>query len=208
MREPTKNDYTQDELDNLKNGLCWCGKPKKEFEKGMRGYCCKDHREDWYVRTAYWGTIRDMFLKKNGEKCKECGVDNQQLKDNLVQRQKDWKKKILADPRSKVTLDEQRIRLLKKIETDYENAMNDDYLFEDVFDVYMSVDGFPQKPDRRHSIDFHFEVDHIKAVALGGDQWDEKNFQVLCSDCHKKKTALDMKILKAKRRKLVRFEVD
>jgi len=46
MREPTKNDYTEDELLNLKNGNCWCGKPRKEFDKGMRIYCSKKHRED------------------------------------------------------------------------------------------------------------------------------------------------------------------
>ena len=37
-----------------------------------------------------------------------------------------------------------------------------------------------------------FEVDHITAIKNGGDMWDKKNLQVLCVDCHKKKTKGDI----------------
>ena len=33
------------------------------------------------------------------------------------------------------------------------------------------------------------QVDHIKEFAAGGDLWDENNLQVLCLNCHKRKTA-------------------
>jgi 5-methylcytosine-specific restriction protein A len=33
------------------------------------------------------------------------------------------------------------------------------------------------------------QVDHILEVASGGAMWDKKNLQVLCSNCHKIKTA-------------------
>ena len=36
------------------------------------------------------------------------------------------------------------------------------------------------------------EVDHIVAICNGGDAWDESNLQVLCIDCHRKKTKLDL----------------
>jgi len=205
MREPTKNDYTEDELLNLKNGNCWCGKPRKEFDKGMRIYCCKNHREDWYYRTAYWSTVRAIYLEKNGEKCKKCGLDKEMMDKDLKKQVIDWKKNILADPKSKFLLDEERIRKLRNIETDYERAMDDEHIFDSVFDVYYQVDNFERKPDKYHK-SLTFEVDHKIAVALGGDQWDEKNLQVLCTTCHKEKTAIDMKKLKAKRRKLVRFD--
>lgn len=36
-------------------------------------------------------------------------------------------------------------------------------------------------------------ADHIKAIALGGDEWDISNIQTLCASCNKLKTAEDMK---------------
>ena len=40
------------------------------------------------------------------------------------------------------------------------------------------------------------EVDHIIPVAITGIVFDEKNVQVLCSPCHKKKTKQDLKKIK------------
>ncbi len=39
----------------------------------------------------------------------------------------------------------------------------------------------------------NLEVDHIIAIVNGGDQWNENNLQVLCNNCHKEKTKLDLK---------------
>ena len=39
--------FTDEELENLKNGKCWCGKDKSEFQKGMRVFCSPEHREIW-----------------------------------------------------------------------------------------------------------------------------------------------------------------
>ncbi len=39
------------------------------------------------------------------------------------------------------------------------------------------------------------EMDHIIAIVLGGHLWDYRNLQALCGDCHKIKTAQDMKKL-------------
>ena len=40
------------------------------------------------------------------------------------------------------------------------------------------------------------EVDHIEPVAITGIVFDEKNVQVLCYSCHKKKTKKDLKKIK------------
>lgn len=37
------------------------------------------------------------------------------------------------------------------------------------------------------------EVDHITALADGGERLDRANLQVLCRDCHARKTALDVR---------------
>ena len=44
-------------------------------------------------------------------------------------------------------------------------------------------------------------ADHIKPIALGGDEWDLKNIQTLCQKCNKIKTKKDMKKIAEARRK-------
>ena len=44
-------------------------------------------------------------------------------------------------------------------------------------------------------------VDHIKPIALGGDEWDLDNLQTLCYRCNNIKTKKDLKfIARAKKR--------
>jgi 5-methylcytosine-specific restriction endonuclease McrA len=43
-------------------------------------------------------------------------------------------------------------------------------------------------PDNHH----HYILDHIRPIAMGGDQWARDNLQVLCEKCNKIKTARDM----------------
>jgi hypothetical protein len=44
--------------------------------------------------------------------------------------------------------------------------------------------------DRQHS--HSFILDHIRPIAMGGDQWAMDNLQVLCTRCNRIKTARDM----------------
>lgn len=37
-----------------------------------------------------------------------------------------------------------------------------------------------------------FVLDHIRPLAMGGDQWDPRNLQVLCARCNRIKTARDI----------------
>jgi len=43
-------------------------------------------------------------------------------------------------------------------------------------------------------------VDHIKPIALGGEEFDMNNLQTLCTKCNKKKTFYDMKCIAGARR--------
>lgn len=40
--------------------------------------------------------------------------------------------------------------------------------------------------------DHEMEIDHILPVSLGGDYFDRENLQLLCYECHGKKTRRDM----------------
>ena len=44
--------------------------------------------------------------------------------------------------------------------------------------------------------DYQIEIDHIIAIMFGGHPWDERNFQLLCHDCHVIKTRSDRQIQK------------
>ena len=46
----------------------------------------------------------------------------------------------------------------------------------------------------------YWTVDHIIPIAIGGEEFDEANLQVLCPDCNKVKTAKDMKLIALQRR--------
>jgi 5-methylcytosine-specific restriction endonuclease McrA len=47
----------------------------------------------------------------------------------------------------------------------------------------------PQDPGSSHH---HCVMDHIRPIAMGGDQWARENLQVLCRRCNRIKTACDM----------------
>lgn len=51
-----------------------------------------------------------------------------------------------------------------------------------------------------HGHGVNLTVDHIMPIALGGDEWDMKNLQTLCEECHKKKTRRDIKKIAALRK--------
>lgn len=46
----------------------------------------------------------------------------------------------------------------------------------------------------------YYILDHIKPIALGGEEFDEKNLQILCKDCDKIKTRQDHKDIAKLRR--------
>lgn len=48
--------------------------------------------------------------------------------------------------------------------------------------------GAAGSPHTRH----HYVMDHIRPIAMGGDQWARDNLQVLCERCNRIKTTRDM----------------
>lgn len=201
VREVSKNDYSEDELKNLESGKCWCGKPRSEFDKLMRVYCCIAHRSDWYERTIIWSSFKDEVLAEQGQKCNDCGKLPNDSKKDYQEAVDEWHKKIRDLPNFKKLIDKVRVRLLNELEEKYQNIMSDDYLFDHELWYELKDDMDLEKPTE-YKYRINFDVDHIQAVSLGGDMWDKKNLQILCTRCHKKKTKTDMQKLKAKRRGL------
>jgi len=52
----------------------------------------------------------------------------------------------------------------------------------------------------------YFEVDHELAIINGGMCFDTENVRPLCIECHKKKTAKDIKLMVFKRKKLTSLD--
>ena len=53
-------------------------------------------------------------------------------------------------------------------------------------------------------------LDHIKPIAIGGDEFDENNLQILCIPCNKIKTKNDARIIANHRRqeKKLRYDIE
>lgn len=62
---------TQQEARNLDNKKCWCGKARKDFDKHQITYCCKEHNDQWWIKTDYVGPHKDKYLKDH-DKCEHC----------------------------------------------------------------------------------------------------------------------------------------
>lgn len=45
-----------------------------------------------------------------------------------------------------------------------------------------------------------YVIDHIKPIALGGDEWNTNNMQTLCIDCNKIKTKKDIQLIAIERK--------
>lgn len=121
---------------NMWEGKCWCGKPKSQFEKHMRKYCCNKHSSIWYYSIrSFWDSFRLERIRIDKFTCVECGFST---------RTTDL---ILNDE------DEPRVR----------------------------------------GSDSEFQVDHIIAIVNGGDCFDIENVRTLCVNCHKVKTANDIR---------------
>lgn len=61
---------------NMMSGKCWCGKPKKEWDKFQRKYCTHAHNQIWNNEiNPTWQAFRNEFLHEHGIKydCKEWG---------------------------------------------------------------------------------------------------------------------------------------
>jgi len=197
-REQIHVDIPEEWNENMRHGRCWCGKIKTKFEKGQKYYCSKAHAAEYSKRITFWSSFKREILEEQGERCKKCGRDRKQFEKD---RDK-FEKKIILEESKKYpkAVHESRSVMLVELQKNFENIMTDEYVFEHMDWQLREKFAVPSSHDLYDHQFFHVEVDHIKAVALGGKMWDKKNLQVLCSDCHKIKTKDDMNKIKFHRR--------
>jgi len=178
--------------ENLKVGHCWCSKPRSEFDKNQRVYCSEVHALEYSKRIQYWSVFRDHFIEKVGEVCQRCGMNNKKFNTREKKREREFYAKLVED--NKEAIEAERGKLLVELEQNYKNIMDDAYVLENM--GYQTRQSFDLAFERFSNNYFVIEVDHIKAVALGGEMWDEDNLQALCNLRHKEKTKNDRKLIK------------
>ena len=197
MRTYQAYKFTDEELENLKNGKCWCGKDKSEFQKGMRVYCSPEHREIWRKKVLTWQEFRDDFLRKHGEYCDICGARNDERK--IRERKFKERQKAIEELRPKIqdAIVAQRLLELEEwYEKEFKRAIDPKTIQDREVEEYAKYHDIPLPEFDEGRI--AFEVDHKIAIVNGGDEFDVNNLQVLCTECHKKKTKNDLKIAMGK----------
>jgi len=177
---------------NKKAGLCAvCGKTPDEFEKGRRVYCSLECADKFSSCFITWNSLREKILLKY-KKCAKCGATEESwnkkekekvtlLNEGILTK---YSKEIEAWKMSEIAKAENDFILqMKKIQEIDLDDWDMKSLIEKLGETVAETKYYPG-----------FEVDHIIAVGLGGDMWDEKNLQVLCKKpCHTNKTKEDMK---------------
>jgi len=192
-REQILNDIPKEWRDNLRAGHCWCGKPRSEFDKGQKIYCSTEHANEISKRVQYWSIFKNNFLEKNGEVCKKCDMTQEKF-EKLQEKKKELFYKDLAS-HYKEAIDFERVRMLNELEEKRRQILDDGYVMRHLGYKTEKAFNINSYDNRYHKDYFNIEVDHIIAVSLGGEMWDEKNLQPLCNFCHKIKTKEDMKKL-------------
>ena len=191
MRETIKNDVPEIWRQRSRAGLCpVCGKTFEEFDKGMKVYCSRKCRDEYAEKFTHWEEMRDKILERDNHTCKKCNITVEKArkrnKDLEYKRLLKWAEEnrdIINHKR-----DEKLMKLSKGFEEEYNDIMDDSIFlhthtfWDETKDLMRGIKKFGAAND----------VDHIVPVALGGDMWDEKNMQTMCSDCHRKKTKKDM----------------
>jgi 5-methylcytosine-specific restriction endonuclease McrA len=197
-----KNEVPELWRQRAKAGLCpVCGKTPQEFDKGLKVYCSVKCRDEYASKFTYWSSVREKFLREHGEFCDKCNITREKYNKKRGVLLDELRKQWLGNPQNKMMLDERRDELLvewsKDWEDRYKRIMDDHWLIDNSFCDY-DREMRKELPDS-----IYFEVDHKTALVNGGDMWDVSNLQVLCGDCHKKKTILDLNDMKRNRRKTV-----
>lgn len=190
-----KQAFTDEELENLKNGNCWCGKPRIEFAKGMRVYCSPDHRQIWYSKTLTWQEFKNNFLRIHGEKCDHCGKDKGDDRwEAMKKQQKEFFDNIRPVIANKI-IAKKLADLEERYEGEFQHAIDPANIGDWDIEKYCKSHRieYPDPDDARPDYSIQFEVDHKIAIVNGGGEFDESNLQVLCTECHKKKTRQDLK---------------
>ncbi len=183
QRSQIKYDIPDEWLKNRDKGLCpVCAKTKDEFEPRRQVYCSQKCADKYQSKIITWPELREVIFKRDGKICKDCKFDESKVEE----MEKKLYNKALKDWETPKKIKEMKVSVLKDI-AKKEELLNDNKK------LIKEVGNFHDKPSEwNYRIGKDFHVDHIVAIVNGGDQWDEKNLQVLCEKCHHKKTAKDM----------------
>lgn len=204
-REQISIDIPDEWNENMKHGRCWCGKPKSEFDTNQKFYCSELHSKEYSKRIKYWSVFKEEVLEEQGRKCSECGHTKESFeKQQEILKEETYNFKAKEYP---LAIKQARAVMVDELQRQFELIKNDGYVLQHMpYQIKNEYD--ISTNDIFDRTWFNLEVDHIKAVALGGEMWDKKNLRILCTECHKIKTKDDMKKLRIKRKQDVNHTLD
>lgn len=193
VREQLKCDIPPEWLKRRAAGLCpVCGKHPSEFDKNRKVYCSEACSTKYAEHYIFWGQLRDKIIEAS-PKCAICGITEEKWKetyDKSVAEEnagllKQFEKEIFAEKIRRIAIEEtQFLNEIKRIESaDLSSFWLQDFLKDKLGAAIIN--------EWKHFRGF--EVDHLVPVYKGGSIFDESNLQVLCVDCHRKKTNKDVK---------------
>lgn len=198
-REQTLYDIPDEWKENLRVGHCWCGKPRAEFDKRQKIYCSQEHADEYGKRVKIWSIFKNNFLEKCGRTCSICGMTEEQWDKQEQAKEIEFYNNLVIEYKDAIEFE--RARKLVELQKQLDKINDDAEILKDMSWHTREAFDIPQGYDSRfHKEHFQIEVDHINAVSLGGDMWDENNLRPLCNSCHKVKTKEDMHKLKFARK--------
>lgn len=204
--------------ENERKGLCpVCGVSKEAFDHGMQKFCSEAHRKQYMDKILTWQEMRAKVLERDHYTCAKCGITQDKLNKEYNQMVDTWKKENF----DYLTKNEKFINAFRK-ENEEEISRAMEYIMERMERIASPeamadyvLNHTPGYFFQEHNIKLphknigngnapaiQWEVDHIKAIVNGGNQWDMNNLQTLCHECHVKKTKEDIK--KHKENKVIR----
>lgn len=201
-----------------KKGQCpVCGVPKSAFEPGLKKYCSDKCKKEYADKIIFWDSLRYKALERDHYTCQSCGINQEKATAEFLAKREKWRdenfsylvnnpeflEKYRQEQEEKIQryLDglHEALEIIASPETIADHVLAHDYYEVERLGFKLPHENYREKNPPRVSL----EVDHIKAIANEGDQWDINNLQTLCTECHKKKTYADMQKIKLRRKKQV-----
>lgn len=203
MREQSKMDIPKEWEERRKAGLCpVCGRTPEEFEPRRKVFCSQECASKFARRYLTWQQYKDALIMKT-KKCAICGVTEKEFFERKRKEVEEQKKKLYE--KYKADIEREKWKRLYALEQQFLKDIEEVEKEANDLDSWFVRRVIEKKTGRRYPRvpDHAFEVDHIVPISEGGAMWDKDNLQVLCVDCHRKKTAEERKNRKNKKSKKV-----
>lgn len=160
-----------------------CLNCKKEIPDFNKKYCSLKCSNEFYAKHNQQGLRKYVFRREHG-RCQMCGFKNPKAPSPPPKPKKPgWV--------------EGGYKAYQKAIVFYQKAL------EDYKKVYAEWKATVYAEWKRVNPQREFVADHVIPIALGGDEFDLNNVQLLCEVCNKKKTAKDQAAI-GKKRKLIK----